>query len=128
MDYSFYWVIFNLIYETSKNIETFKRTFFIDGRWNVNRQGSQVPRPKNRTARFSKCLLEFSYVKEFCFTEFIWFCLLTLTISKRRDYTHCGKFVQIWSYFWSVFSCIQSEYRKIRTRKNSVFGHFSRSV
>ena len=23
---------------------------------------------------------------------------------------------------------IQSEYRKIRTRKNSVFGHFSRSV
>ena len=24
--------------------------------------------------------------------------------------------------------CIQSEYRKIRTRNNSVFGHFSRSV
>ena len=31
------------------------------------------------------------------------------------------------SYF-PVFSCIQSEYRKIRTRNNSVFGHFSRSV
>ena len=39
--------------------------------------------------------------------------------------------------FWSVFSCIraeyevnlriQSEYRKVRTRKNSVFEHFSRS-
>ena len=28
--------------------------------------------------------------------------------------------VQIWSYFWS-------EYRKKKTRKNSVFGHFSRS-
>ena len=33
---------------------------------------------------------------------------------------HCVKSVQIWSFFWSVFSCI-------RTRKKSVFGHFSRS-
>ena len=32
------------------------------------------------------------------------------------------------SYFWSVFFCIHLEYRKIRTRNNSVFGHFSRSV
>ena len=49
--------------------------------------------------------------------------------------------VQILSYFWSAFSCIrteyedlrgksriQAEYRKIRTRNNSVFGQFSRSV
>ena len=35
--------------------------------------------------------------------------------------------VQIRSYFWSVFSCIRTEYRKIRTRINSVFGHFTRS-
>ena len=54
---------------------------------------------------------------------------------------HCLKSVQIQSYFRSVFSCIptkyeiysvnlriQSECRKIRTRNNSVFGHFSRSV
>ena len=41
---------------------------------------------------------------------------------------HCVKSVQIRSLFWSVFSCIQSEYRKIRNRKNSVFGHFSRSA
>ena len=40
---------------------------------------------------------------------------------------HCVKSVQIWSFLWSVFSCIQSEYRKMRTRKNSEFGHFSRS-
>ena len=55
---------------------------------------------------------------------------------------HCVKSVQIRSYFWSLFSCIrteysvirysvslriQSEYRKIRTRNNSVFGQFSRS-
>ena len=38
------------------------------------------------------------------------------------------KSVQIRSFFWSIFFCIQSEYRKIRTRKNFVFGHFSRSV
>ena len=28
------------------------------------------------------------------------------------------------AFFWSIFSCIQSEYRKTRTGKNSVFGHF----
>ena len=38
------------------------------------------------------------------------------------------KIVQIRSYFWSAFFRIQSEYRKIRTRNNSVFGHFSRSA
>ena len=41
---------------------------------------------------------------------------------------HCVKSVQIRSYLWSVFSFIRTEYRKIRTRNNSVFGHFSRSV
>ena len=50
--------------------------------------------------------------------------------------THCLKSVQVLSYFWSAFSCIrtkygglhiQSEYRKIRTRSNSVFGDLSRS-
>ena len=40
---------------------------------------------------------------------------------------HCVKSVQIRSFCWSVFSLIQSEYGEIRTRKNSVFGHFSRS-
>ena len=33
----------------------------------------------------------------------------------------------MWSFFLSLFSCIQTEYRKIRTRKISVFGHFWRS-
>ena len=40
---------------------------------------------------------------------------------------HCVKIVQIRSYFWFVFSCIWTEYRKIRTRSNSVIGRFSRS-
>ena len=35
------------------------------------------------------------------------------------------KSVQIRSFFWSVFSCIQSKYKKIRSKKISVFGHFS---
>ena len=45
------------------------------------------------------------------------------------------KIVKIRSFFWFVFYRIrteslriQSEFGKIRTRKNSVFGHFSRSV
>ena len=41
---------------------------------------------------------------------------------------HCVKSVQIRSYLWSVFSFIRTEYRKIRTRNNSVFGHFPGSV
>ena len=40
---------------------------------------------------------------------------------------YCVKSVQIRSYFWSVLFCIRSEYRKIRTRKNSVSGLFSHS-
>ena len=40
---------------------------------------------------------------------------------------HCVKSVQMLSFFQSVFSCIQFEYMKIRTRENSVFGHFPRS-
>ena len=38
---------------------------------------------------------------------------------------HRVKNVQIWSFF---LVRIQSECGKIRTRKNSVFGHFSRSA
>ena len=54
---------------------------------------------------------------------------------------HWVKSVQIGSYFWSLFSCIRTEYAeilvslciksecgKIRTRKNCVFRHFSRSA
>ena len=38
------------------------------------------------------------------------------------------KSVPIRSYSWSVFSCIRTEYTKMRTTNNSVFGHFWRSV
>ena len=40
----------------------------------------------------------------------------------------CVKNVQIRSCFWYAFSCFRTEYKKIRTRRNSAFGHFSRSV
>ena len=46
---------------------------------------------------------------------------------KNFENAHCVKSVQIWSFCWSVLSCIRTEYRKIRTSKNSVFGHLSRS-
>ena len=44
-----------------------------------------------------------------------------------RKSKYCVKSLEIRSYFWSVFSCIQSEFKKIQTRNNSVYGHFSRS-
>ena len=40
-------------------------------------------------------------------------------------YLQSVKSVQIRSYFWSVFSCIWTEYGYLRTRNNSVFGHIS---
>ena len=48
-------------------------------------------------------------------------------LSVPRGSIHCVKSVQIRSFFRSVFCCIRTEYRKIRTRKNHAFGHFSRS-
>ena len=52
--------------------------------------------------------------------------------------SHCMESVQIRSFFWSIFSCIRTEYsvnlliqsecRKTRTRRNSVLGHFSRCI
>ena len=52
----------------------------------------------------------------------------TQTTKSLASHSHYVKSVQIRSFFWSVFSCIRTEYRKILTRKNSVFGHLSRSV
>ena len=56
---------------------------------------------------------------------YVTFSLIKLVRHLRRS--HCVKSVQIRIFFWSIFYCIWTEYRKIRTRKNSVFQHFSRS-
>ena len=52
---------------------------------------------------------------------------VSLSFSLYAANIHCVECVQIRSYFWSVFSCIRTEYRKTQTRNNSVFGNFSRS-
>ena len=60
--------------------------------------------------------------------QFLYFihCLKFFKRHNARKYRiYCMKSVQIRSFIWFVFSSIQSRYRKIRTRENSVFGHFS---
>ena len=55
-------------------------------------------------------------------------CIMVCFQKRQNEFakdTHSVKIVHIRGFFWSVFSYIQSEYRKIQPRKNSVFGHFS---
>ena len=56
------------------------------------------------------------------------FCDEIKVLTRFQLADHCMKSVRIRSCFWSVFSYIRTEYRKIRTKNNSVFGHFSCSV
>ena len=51
-------------------------------------------------------------------------------LSLCKSSLHCVKSVQIRSclFLYSVNLRIQSEYRKIQTRNNSVFGHFSHNM
>ena len=57
----------------------------------------------------------------------------TIFINILRKYSwliwnrHCVKIIQIRSFFWSVFSRIRTEYRKIWIRKNSLYGYFPHS-
>ena len=53
--------------------------------------------------------------------------LVMIPLKSVNPVIHCVQSVKIRSFFWSVFSCIQSKYRKIQTRQNSAFGHFLRS-
>ena len=63
----------------------------------------------------------------FVFTHLSGYFYTGVTVSKYSpEKSHCVKSVPMRSFFWSVFSYIWTKYRKIRTRKNSVFGHFSR--
>ena len=42
-------------------------------------------------------------------------CLKSVIITPYiRSRMHCVKSVQIWSFFWSVFSCLRTEYRDLR--------------
>ena len=55
-------------------------------------------------------------------------CIFELWKFDMKSGQHCVKFVQIRSFFWSIFPRIQSDYGKTWTRKNSVFGHFLHSA
>ena len=75
-----------------------------------------------------------------CNPELKWSMIIDV-FTRKTGNDHCVKSVQIRSYFWYLFSHIRSEYGeryfvslrihskcgKIRTRNNSVFGHFSRN-
>ena len=95
---------------------------------------------------FSLCwsLERFIYLKIYTLYIYILDCFIYLKICTFHIWhfdIHCVKSVQIRCFLWSVLSRIwteygeirsislriQSEYGKIRTRKNSVFGNFSRS-
>ena len=52
----------------------------------------------------------------------------TVHIVQFYSVYHCVKSVHIRRFFWSVYSRIQSECGKIRTRKNSVYGHFTQCM
>ena len=70
----------------------------------------------------------FSWKKKEGYSSLTWMLYsrrLNHCISNIRK--HCVKSVQIRSSFWSVFCCIWVEYRKIRTRNDSVLGNFLRS-
>ena len=74
-------------------------------------------------------------------SSFVFLTIWSLLFEHSSNFNvHCVKSVQIRSFFWSLFSCIrteygellvnlriESEYKKMRTRNNSAFGHFSRS-
>ena len=84
----------------------------------------------NRLIRFSFL----SYLQNQFFFNSAFFCTVMMFIwsikwnsHKESLAIHCIKSVEIRSYFCYIFFCIWTEYRKIRTRKNFVFGHFSRS-
>ena len=49
-------------------------------------------------------------------------------VSKRNTIRTCTLRKKCLKFFLFVLSRIWTEYRKIRTRKNSVFGHFLRSI
>ena len=65
-----------------------------------------------------------------CVTAFfssVCYSVLLKTFSPRNNLPSAKK-VQIRSFFWFLFPRIQFKYRKMRTRKNSVFGHVLHSV
>ena len=102
----------------------FKNTYFEKYFWTTD--SGKMSETINKVFRFiwqSGCLSQQSPSRQIKWTYIIH--------SYIGAQLHCVKSIQIRNFFWFVFSCIwmnfriQSECRKMRTRKNSVFGHFS---
>ena len=74
--------------------------------------------------------LHFQGVEEGCIgNKWVKIQISRLFLTFKSEGSHCVKSVQIRSFFCYLVSLrIQSECGKIRTRKNSEFGHFSRTV
>ena len=67
-----------------------------------------LPRFYAKLRSFLKIPEHLFYIKSF--NNWLWFtCKGTMILG---FFYHCVKNVQIRSYFWSVFSCIRTEYRK----------------
>ena len=81
-----------------------------------------------KTKFFSKSLF---WSTSYCVSE-VRFALDTFTAWKVSKYgVISGPYFPVFGLnadIYFVNLCIQSEYRKIRTRNNSVFGHFSHSI
>ena len=77
---------------------------------------------------FSRITLQQVFSVLISLNESMFIKILTGGLSFKLGCLNCMKSVQIRGFSRSVFSCIQSEYRKIWTRKNSVLGHFSRTA
>ena len=80
---------------------------------------SKVPLSKLET-----CVIPQSFIFLFFRWNYLYYKFL-IKVFLFLSSSHCVKSVQIRSYFWSVFSCIRTEYgdlrSRIRTRNNSAF-------
>ena len=101
----------------------------ITEKWSFSLRISSVNMTKSTVLEIQAWRIWSHLQKKFLMKNFIFRAVRNYSENKiLKKNIHCVKSVQIRSYFWSVFSCIQSEYRKIRTRNNSLFGYFSRCV
>ena len=88
-----------------------------------------IPNYKNEKMDSGTCPAITLFVSNFEMSRFklLWFVLVFLSRYRQRPLStstnsckvnkHCMKYVQIQSFFWSLFFCL-------RTRKNSVFRYF----
>ena len=115
---------------SNKEIPSFHKYFVFICWWSINLELFLI----NASCNFCWC--------QIYYTLFLSMGALTIQVICQYEVfdRYCLKIVQLRSFFWSVFSCIQIEYGDLRStfphsvriqentdQKNSIFGHFSRS-